>query len=354
MDKVIDVDTAFSRSQPALHARELEETMDEVPWILEQLVLRGCDVDAGGPLGQGTALQSACQESAFDLMRHLLSQCANVNACDSDADPTILLACAADDNSFEMVKILLSHGADITDAGFSEVSPLFAACRSAPLSTIRLLIDHGADVNLRNKYQEHPYYIACGRHNRKDTSEIIRYLLSISEDGILSCERVEGRRPPFVTAMNAGNVAAMNVLLKHDAELPSQLHIRHALWTRARHPRGQAFAYIFSLGADTKGLYGVETLITRFLADLSSKYNNADDFEEDLLALVTAGADINGLDERGRTPLTVARMKPLHDNLLQILMHQGGVEAEETKCLSYPKKKKKSLLSDPELGLFSA
>ena len=53
-------------------------------------------------------------------------------------------------NDLEIVKLLISHGADIHQRNFRGATPLMGAAGAGDIAVVRYLIERGADVNARD------------------------------------------------------------------------------------------------------------------------------------------------------------------------------------------------------------
>ncbi|ADG72481.1 Ankyrin [Brachyspira murdochii DSM 12563] len=74
---------------------------------------------------------------------------ADVNTVVYDGDTALILA--VDNNNMEMVKLLLSYGADINYQGFRGITALFFDLeydRKENIEMVKLLIKNKADVNI--------------------------------------------------------------------------------------------------------------------------------------------------------------------------------------------------------------
>jgi ankyrin repeat protein len=112
-------------------------------------------------------LRQAVYRGDLDAVRRLMDEGASVTGTfffpglvpDSlhdfteDFQMTILtLWRKATDPTIPMLRLLLEHGADATNA--SDENPLHWACRAGDLEAVRLLLDHGADVD-GGRYDQH-------------------------------------------------------------------------------------------------------------------------------------------------------------------------------------------------------
>ena len=149
---------------------------------------------------RNTPLRSAYVGGHLEIMRLLLEHGADVDAWDfSD----LLLNDASKDGRAEVVHLLLQHNADVNSRGYTNWTPLQGASffgqtkvvqllldRGAAIDTpsnyplrlaitknyfeiVQLLLEHGADVNIRNERDRTPYQVA----ESAGLTEIARLLL---------------------------------------------------------------------------------------------------------------------------------------------------------------------------------
>lgn len=95
-----------------------------------------------------TLLGIAALAGQREIVRHLLSRGADVHARDNAGDTPLLLASKV--GAFDNAKLLIDYSADIDVADRMGTTPLMAAIRGCQTRTAKLLIELGADVNARD------------------------------------------------------------------------------------------------------------------------------------------------------------------------------------------------------------
>ncbi|KAK7947052.1 uncharacterized protein PG986_011373 [Apiospora aurea] len=267
--------------------------------ILRVLLDRGCDVNAVGP-SDYRPLHVACRLSNPKLVSFLVDNGADVNVSAPNGDTYLIIACHANIVSLDVLRVLLKAGADINANKGSSYqgrhsafpSALLEACRNAPAEVVRFLIASGAHVNTYDCLARHPLHIVCGRSlrdpaTRDGTVELIEHVLGLSDPDILSskCYR------------------------DHEA----------ISW-------GESFRRLVSeFGADPVALVDNNPIIIYSLRQYSWKRRAASDgFENDLVALLEAGADINAVDEYKETALNVATSMEMDLEFMRILLQHGA------------------------------
>jgi len=113
------------------------------PESMTLLIRNGADVDARNALGSTALIWSVSEPKKVRL---LLEAGANVNVA-SNEGRTGLFVAAMSDNSADVVRLLLSKGADPRVVDRGKMTPLHAATVGGDTDTVRLLVDAGLDVN---------------------------------------------------------------------------------------------------------------------------------------------------------------------------------------------------------------
>lgn len=103
-------------------------------------------------------LFTACFQGKVHFANFLLEECgANVELRgiyeveeDHSRHEVTPLWCAAVANKLEVVKTLVSHGADVNSPSDTESTPVRSACYMTNISIIKFLVDHGANIHKPN------------------------------------------------------------------------------------------------------------------------------------------------------------------------------------------------------------
>lgn len=78
---------------------------------------------------------------------------------------------STDQNSLEMVKVLLQHGANPMHKDQNDQSVLFYACRDGKLACCKLLIEQGLNIDEHDMYGQTPLFYAASE-NRLNLLEL--------------------------------------------------------------------------------------------------------------------------------------------------------------------------------------
>ncbi len=112
-----------------------------------------------------TFLTAVYQGNVEQLRKYLHQDATLANTCDEQGNSALHIA--AHNLHVEVIRLLLSHGADVNATGHFGAKPIHAACdvREVPVPAIQkeilqLLINKGADVNAKNKNRITPLHNA--------------------------------------------------------------------------------------------------------------------------------------------------------------------------------------------------
>jgi ankyrin repeat protein len=320
---------------------------EEIVDVLEGLLALGCDLEARDPRRRSqthlTAIHQACLLVNPDLMSFLISKGANVNQRDRTGESPLHKACSRCETSEETIQTLLQHGADPNGLDDCGRSVLYAASNGATIGVVQCLVANGAVVKAYGDDNYHPLHAACQRPTwhpavNADTIELIDYILKLSGPDTLSVEcRVYGGLPrtPLRLAIGAQNWDAIEHLLKLGATVTDPSYLAWDLWGCAADARGRPFRLLLELGASPTSFFQNKSIIAHYIDDCL-RWEKEEGFEDNLVALLEAGADINArsyFSPWGRwddvTVLHVARAKGMDDDFIQILLRNGAVEDDE-------------------------
>ncbi len=204
---------------------------------------------------------------------------------------------------------LLEGGANPSghEAGYERYAPLHLACRVGHHTTIvRLLLSHGADVNARNRDGWTPLHYAC-RHGQTD---IVCLLLDAGAE--VNAKENNGSTPLSLACLN-GHFELTRLLLEKGADVTAKD-------SRGRSPLSMAAGkldyklahFLISRGADVnaKDKNG-ETPLHRACRDVRGQRRARR--TETVRVLLSHGAEGGAKDNEGFTPLSyVLPLPPDH------------------------------------------
>ena len=105
-----------------------------------------------GPVAVGEIiLEYAIYHSPLAFIRTLLELGADPNYGDHAGFPSLIaaLTCADRDDMYEILELLLAHGADIQQRGANDYTPLHWAVSDGNIKAAEFLLAHGADPDAR-------------------------------------------------------------------------------------------------------------------------------------------------------------------------------------------------------------
>ena len=219
--------------------------------LVSRLLLAGASPDSfrlPNDIPLVTAIRSG-KPARFEVVRLLIQHGANVNTpglLDASA-----LHAAVSESSEELVELLLQEGADVNirpDA--DECTPLWFAVLWEKEEMVRLLLAHGADHRLRNTtISTSPLDEAIRNGNATILSVLLNAGADPNSHGI-------GREPPLTCAILSGTSNALDIiklLLQHGADVnASGEHVTPALHAAVMAAPIEIVELLLRNGADVK------------------------------------------------------------------------------------------------------
>ena len=138
------------------------------------------------------------------------------NGAKPDCGKEYPLFAASHYNEIEIVEELLNHGAEINPKSEGiHRIPLYIASERGHLELIDKLLEYGADVNLPNLFARTPLYAAC----EKGHFEIVKKLLRHGANPNFQIWYMEAQSLPIHLAIEGGYLEIVKELLKHGADV---------------------------------------------------------------------------------------------------------------------------------------
>ncbi|MGV8118149.1 MAG: ankyrin repeat domain-containing protein [Candidatus Xenobiia bacterium LiM19] len=282
----VDVTARTSRGETALFYADEQKTA-------EFLIEKGIGVKIRDNDGR-TALHGSGANRNIDVARVLVRHGAELNAKDNEGQTP--LHAAVHYRNDDLVQYLLDKGADLRIKDNEGRTPLLVAAACGELAIIKMFISRGSDVNVRDNKNLTALSLAL-MCNNDEAAEYIR-----SHGGI---EAVKGAGEIF-RAVDNGDAERVGHLLDENPSLISS--------------RNNRSCTPLLLAAESGWKYVVDTLISHG-ADVNAKMKCSGwdsgytplhmavrwNYSIVAEALITHGADINAVDDRGHTPIAIAR-----------------------------------------------
>ena len=134
----------------------------------------GRDIDSRDAAGQ-TALMYAAENGQMDVVRYLISNGADVNAQAKDffLRGTALIY-ATSSNRLDVIEYLIENGADVNATTKNKETALFYAAARGYKKAVEILLKNGADTELKNKKDQTALDLA----RELNRTEIVELLLN--------------------------------------------------------------------------------------------------------------------------------------------------------------------------------
>jgi ankyrin repeat protein len=243
-----------------------------------------------------TALHWAARADHLDLVRMLLTAGADASAADRYGVTPLYLA--AENGNAAVIAALLDAGADVNAVAPIGETALMTAVRTGRLEAIELLIDRGAGVDARDREFEQTALMLAVREGRPKVVELL-----IARGADVDARTREGPTPRFVPPCKGTGCGSEGVGInrgglpdrgRRGATPGGMTPLNYA----ARDGRFEEARLLLAAGADVE-LAEANGMRPLLMALLNEQLAVAD-------LLLTHGADVNADDFWGRTPLFAA------------------------------------------------
>lgn len=148
----------------------------------------------------------AAYSGQTEVVRTYIENGVDPNAINDDGIEMTALMYAASNGKVEVIKYLLTHGADINRRKKSGATALMLAANSNNEDAVNILLESGAEPNIRDKMENTALIFAVMRENQS----IIRIL---SNKGLGLEQRGIFRRNPLVLAAARGKLNSVRTIL---------------------------------------------------------------------------------------------------------------------------------------------
>ncbi|KAH0534827.1 putative ankyrin repeat protein RBE_0220 [Cotesia glomerata] len=196
---------------------------------VENFLNKGLDIDCCGIYKKlcHSPLMAAVKENNVELVKFILSRGADPNKlipCHATYAMTALHAAIFTENiDIKIIQYLLDYGVDVNYPAIDrekghEVysSPLQYAVHSQDEKIVSLLLSKNADVNFKSKNDGTALHIACSN----EISNIVRYLLEYGADvDVVSDDNLTKGQTPLFVAISWNQTEAVKLLLDNDANI---------------------------------------------------------------------------------------------------------------------------------------
>ncbi|XP_059176245.1 putative ankyrin repeat protein RF_0381 [Physella acuta] len=247
--------------------------------IVKFLISQKCNLDCTTSSGQ-TPLMIASKHQFLHVVKCLIENKASVNIRDNDGESALHAAVKC--CNFEIVSFLVENGANVTQSNNAGQTPLFYA---GSLKTIKYLIEKGDEINRIDKSGE----MALHFNSKSYKLSAVDALLELGANPDITTD--EGTTALMIAA-SVGYISVVKSLIANGANV----HVRDS--------QGR--------NACMYAVIGVKNKKDWYVAEYGDSYNDcysemfresdvADDLFDIMNFLVSAGADLNILDNENRS-----------------------------------------------------
>lgn len=281
--------------------------------IVKLLLDRGIDIDARDR-ERKTALEHAFVAQKTHIMNYLLDHGAKL---DFQQGTQTALHQAATDDRIEEIEIFLNYGIDVNAKDACGRTPLHLAAKNASLMMVDLLLNNGASVQERDSLFKNSLNYAAQNRNRDAVSILTRLIDcgDYEEDSFrLHCDMAMA----LDTAAEFGNLMTVDFLLRKGVPVaPGSNNQRlyfHALHLAADRGNKEVVAKLLDFGADVNG----KNINGRSPLHLAARNGHVRVVEY----LLEKGADVKITGDSGDTVLHFAAMSG-SEEIVKICLKRG-------------------------------
>ncbi|CAF3996688.1 unnamed protein product [Rotaria sordida] len=288
-----------------------------------------------------TPLYAAMKSQKFDVVKLLLKHGANPNAVTKFCLTPFLLACKICD--LDIIEACIVAGADINftlsgsnanDLNITGETALFIATLKDRIDVVKFLIEKGAQVNIQNHCGVSPLHLCAKSGNQELVQMLIQAgaNVNIAPQGKIPIETLLAVETPLIAAAKKGHVEICEYLIQNGADVNAVTMTGVTpLYTTTEEGHLDVVILLIRHGADInqspKGHVARDLHIENQTPLLIACMRN---HEAIIRYLIESGADINVTSERGSSPfLTICQ----HNNveLARLFIQHGARHDIEVK-----------------------
>jgi ankyrin repeat protein len=260
-----------------------------------------------GTSGASTQIAHAVRAGDVAATRALLQHHVSLN--EPLPDGSTLLAWAVESQSYEMVHLLLDHGAKASGVGDMSVAPLFLACQYGDPAILAALLDKHADLNATRPDGITPLALCAGNA----PSSILERMIAA---GAAVNHANEAGQTPLMWAAARGRVDNIRLLIAHGAQVNEKSAKGFTpLFFALKSHVAEAPIALLELGADPDCIARDGTSVVQ-LAMYQKDYAFA-------AQMIARGANLRAFDRNGNQLLHAAVLAN-QPSLVKLLLAKGA------------------------------
>lgn len=157
-----------------------------------------------------SALHFACSYGRYDIVKYLLSLGADPDSISNSGETPLHVACIS--GQARIIQLLVSHVSDIDATDKKGQTPTHYAVLNGEIVCLNILCNQGADICMEDKHQRTAVHLAATRNH----CDVIQFLLEhgIELDGV----DFEGRNPAHHAAA-CGNLECLKLLVDNAIDI---------------------------------------------------------------------------------------------------------------------------------------
>ncbi|ORX57695.1 ankyrin [Piromyces finnis] len=265
----------------------------------------------------------------FNMFNLLLNAGANINAKDAAGKSALMYILSTKRVSLKLLKLLIKHGAQINDVDNLNISPLIYACKGNNKHILKFLLESGADTSIVSK--DGKQLISFATMN--NCIFLARYLIESNIIKDINCVD-KNFETPLMFAVQKKNIDMIRYLLNNGADVnfmnkKDETALSKILsCCRISKKMMECLKVLIDHGADVNRVYSISNnnnnngisylKETPLIFSVNRKNLNLIKF------FINNGANIDGKDDRGATPLYYAIFNSNKVEIVKYLVEKGA------------------------------
>ena len=292
---------------------------------------------------RSTLLSVAVINNRIEIVKLLLSKGANINS--QNATRSTPLYYAVSFYYINIIKLLINNGADVNISDINGNTPLHVACINGDYDIIKLLIDNNANINLKNSLQYNPLEYVVYKAMSLDTkSEIyknyiktINFLLDnqFQVDNELKLDVSSKRLQEVLNIFGGRTETIHDMMTKHAPDEQIERQLKTDLNNRNFNINDTSYGYTLLSTAILYNRINIVELLLNNGADVNIRFGtnnfalniaiNKEDRINIVKLLLDRGANVNTRDINGNTPLYNASNLHFHEIIKLLLNYNADI-----------------------------